>query len=755
MLLFFFVIPLIISLKVSFKANVVGQCGPIRITACHIIAQEVGLAPTGLSYLLFGSTISFIRYPFVVTLRFCICVFQRGFSVLALRILIFFVPSLRFELNPSRLPVGLFVLAFVPLIAQQGFFDQAIFSKFLFYFLGVIPTFLFNLAAESDSCKHFDTSRMVTKGFAWRVLSVVYVLIFIQPARADIFWDDCTSTSDHPGIATGDFYNLCLIDHIFKGENWSWKFTKAEIRGTKFVDCLFTNQPYAPNNFTEASWTNVEFDSCLFGTIDEYNKGIVFDRTGMTNVEFKNCVFDHSVHLLFSEFSMNNVSFTNCTFRGDTMFTLGEMTRVSVIDSRVRRSDVAEITSGEDSFTFRQVTMNGFQVLGSDFVPPLRFEGVNGAKVAVNETTINKLWCHSPPDAEKENRIEFPSIFNDSIMDTVSFDEAVKCDTTTWRNLFMANITFFSDADFSKSRFEPVTWDTVKMVSRTRDCHTLNFTYSQLLGRIFANTSVDCHADFESSYFEYVYVRNFYAAQPNFQNALFNQEYIDGQCCSVACAPLGCMCNVTLPSGNCPAGRSNVNVSAVEESCFPASASVMSANGVVVRMEDLEFRDRVTIGNGATSDIYFFGHRDPEVVSNFISITHSGSVKPLRLSPSHYLYVNGNLQTAETVQRGDELRAADGADKLVVKEVRVEKHRGLYAPTSIHGDLVVDGVTVSSYTSAVHPRVSHTLLYPLRTLYRNGLHSIVERFSVFERRSWATVARSIGFTRGPPVVRIM
>lgn len=597
---------------------------------------------------------------------------------------------------------------------------------------------------------------MVAKSVVWRLLSAVCILLVFQPlVHADIFWDDCMSESDHPGIARGDFYNLCLIDHTFEKENWSWKFTKAEIRGTKFVDCTFTNEPYAPNNFTEASWTNVEFDSCSFGTIDEYNKDIVFDRTALTNVEFKNCVFDQSINLLFSQFSMSNVSFSNCKFRGDTLFTLGQMSSVSIVDSGIRRSDVAEITSGDDSFTIRQVTMDGFQTLGSDFVSPFRLEGVDAANMAINETTINSFWCHSPPDPENENKIQFPSTFNDSIMQSVSFEEPVICDSTTWRNLHIGDVNFTSSADFSKSRFEPIIWDKVEMRSPIGDCHSLNFTYSQLLGQVFANTTIECHADFESAYFKFVYVRNFYAGRPNFKNALFEQEYIDQQCCSVACAPLGCLCNVTTPSGNCPAGRSNVNVSAVEEGCFPASATILNDDGESVRMEDVNFRDRVAIGKGLMSDIYFFGHRISHAVSNFISINHDGSSVPLRLSPSHYLYVNGHLQTAETVKPGDRLRAADGMDKFVVKEVGVVKLRGLYAPTTTHGELLVDGVVVSSYTSVVHPQVAHTLLYPIRMLYDNGFHWIVKRFSVFERRSWATVARILGFAHGPPVVRNM
>jgi hypothetical protein len=42
---------------------------------------------------------------------------------------------------------------------------------------------------------------------------------------------------------------------------------------------------------------------------------------------------------------------------------------------------------------------------------------------------------------------------------------------------------------------------------------------------------------------------------------------------------------------------------------------------------------------------------------------------------------------------------------------------GLYNPQTIHGDIVVDGIVASTYTTAVDPQVAHGLLAPLRVLY--------------------------------------
>lgn len=610
-------------------------------------------------------------------------------------------------------------------------------------------------------------------------LPLAALFLALSCAFADIFWDDCTSEVSRGGIDDGDLYNLCIIDHEFENENHAWKLTKAQLQEVKFSNCLFTNMMGAPNNFTEASWTDVEFDHCSFGSIDSYGKSIVFDKTAMVNVHFKSCVFDQSVSLLFTEFSMNNVSFTNCSFKGDTMFTLGEINEISFVDSRIRHSDAAEIMSGDDAFTMRMVTVTNMLVLGCDFVAPVRMEGVNAGTMSINETTMNQLHCHSPREqrgvSDKVGSIEYHSSFNNSVFQQVSFDDTVTCDETVWRGFFMANTSFYSDADFSASEMSDVWWDEVTMKSSTADCRTLNFAETSIERKVFANISIACIGNFERSSFDMVYVHNFYAGRPNFKEAIFtNQEYVDGQCCSVACLSLGCRCNVTTPSGNCPETKSNLRSNQLtwrdgttDDSCFPEDATLRLADGRAVAMKDVVLGDRVIVAPGNSisandgsiihSDVFFFGHHDSQAKAKFVAISHSGSSsKPLLLSASHYLYVNGALQVAGAVRKGDVLRSGeDGKDRLTVDSVETGVvRRGMYAPTSVHGDLVVDGVVVSSYTAALHPRTAHRLLAPLRLLHALGARAVVRRFSLLHRMSWAPLARKLGLSPGPTIVHV-
>lgn len=134
-----------------------------------------------------------------------------------------------------------------------------------------------------------------------------------------------------------------------------------------------------------------------------------------------------------------------------------------------------------------------------------------------------------------------------------------------------------------------------------------------------------------------------------------------------------------------------------------------------------------------------------------MQIAHSGVTKPLLISPGHYLYVNERLATASTVRVGDRLRDVSGCAVLVT-DVGTAVERGSYAPTSLHGDLVVDGVRVSSYTAVVHPTLAYWIVSPLRLAYRIGFRRLVEHFNPLDHASLSPIARALGIPAGPPIV---
>jgi hypothetical protein len=165
-------------------------------------------------------------------------------------------------------------------------------------------------------------------------------------------------------------------------------------------------------------------------------------------------------------------------------------------------------------------------------------------------------------------------------------------------------------------------------------------------------------------------------------------------------------------------------------SCFPAEATVLTSTGVVKRMRELVIGDRVYVGHGIFSEVYMFTHKIPHILAEFVVIDAVSSGVRLHLTPGHYIYVNGGLVAAQTVVVGDNIELVDGS-VASVSSVSSAILNGLYNPQTLHGDIFVDNVHVSTFTTAVEPAFAHAILSPLRAAFR----ALDFSTSLFEDRS--------------------
>jgi len=153
--------------------------------------------------------------------------------------------------------------------------------------------------------------------------------------------------------------------------------------------------------------------------------------------------------------------------------------------------------------------------------------------------------------------------------------------------------------------------------------------------------------------------------------------------------------------------------------CFPGDALVQTAAREWVRMSDLrvgtEIISRNAAGEEEVSTVYTFLDRIPEAKARFIHISHDkGS---LSISPMHLLYryaANERLEAvyAKTVRVGDFINV-DGA-KSEVDGVSTRDAEGWYAPVTMNGNLVVDGVMTSAYSVISDHTFAHWSMAPLR-----------------------------------------
>lgn len=153
-----------------------------------------------------------------------------------------------------------------------------------------------------------------------------------------------------------------------------------------------------------------------------------------------------------------------------------------------------------------------------------------------------------------------------------------------------------------------------------------------------------------------------------------------------------------------------------DSTCFEKSATVELQSGEVKRMDSLSVGDTVKVGAREYSPVFCFTHKTADVQSWFVKIeTQTGHA--ISLTPGHYIYANGVLVAAGEVRVGDVLQLGDGTTS-VVKRIGRETGEGLYNPQTVNGNVVVNGIQASTYTTAVEPSFAHALLAPLRSAFK-------------------------------------
>lgn len=130
-------------------------------------------------------------------------------------------------------------------------------------------------------------------------------------------------------------------------------------------------------------------------------------------------------------------------------------------------------------------------------------------------------------------------------------------------------------------------------------------------------------------------------------------------------------------------------------------------------MSELQIGDVVAVGDGQFSPVFMFTHKLNTLNTQFVQL--ETAVGQITLTHGHYLYLSGALRAAGTAQVGDFVETEHGVARI--ETVRVVNTRGLYNPQTLHGDILVDGVRASTFTTAVRPAFAQALMAPLRAAF--------------------------------------
>jgi len=193
--------------------------------------------------------------------------------------------------------------------------------------------------------------------------------------------------------------------------------------------------------------------------------------------------------------------------------------------------------------------------------------------------------------------------------------------------------------------------------------------------------------------------------------------------------------------------------------CFSSRMTVNVHGHGVVRMDELQVGDSVLAHGGAFSKVYAFGHLDSSNVAEFLHI-HTSMNEPLEITADHLLYVRDKttervcLMPAGQVKIGDLLLTSHQAALAQVESIRKVKRRGIYAPFTSTGDIVVNGIVASNYI-ALPPTFTKHLSFDEQHLVQHGTYTPYRFYCLVtggcESRDHAT-GLSIGVTMWLPLL---
>ena len=172
--------------------------------------------------------------------------------------------------------------------------------------------------------------------------------------------------------------------------------------------------------------------------------------------------------------------------------------------------------------------------------------------------------------------------------------------------------------------------------------------------------------------------------------------------------------------------------------CFPEDATVEVQGKGPTTMKALQVGDEILTSVGGNYEtIYGFAHQDRNaVITDYLDIYTSAQESkpaPLKVTGEHLLAIpDGKFVAAKSLQVGDLLESGD-ATSAVVTEIKSAAKKGLYAPLTQSGTLIVNGIKTSCYITVQddapeyykfaggyslfsHQFLSHFSLGPIRTL---------------------------------------
>lgn len=555
-------------------------------------------------------------------------------------------------------------------------------------------------------------------------ISVVLTTLILH-TLGEVQYKNCEAPADLGGHdKKGVYFNVCIRNEHFANRTHGWVFKKSVIKKSLFTQCAFRD-PGQEDAYEDSTWIGVVFKDCLFGVQNGNVKtSATFRKASFVSVLFDGCVFDASMDVIFTSFHFEGVRFHNCTFANEVTFTEGQIDGLQISKSMIGAPDKRPFNNGGVMF-FAKMGINGLSMRNCTGSAEIVMQAAEVSSLQMRSCSLTRLTCHEILPALGAQAVHTVTL-KDTFMQNVTFADGMYCDQATLASTEIQNLAVGNKLDLGGSKIRQLVVMNVSSVSDER-CSNFSLAHADVDGRRVMGVKTTKGTLAGAVFARGMQFDDFSIANSGWDvtDTIFSQEKIGGECCTVACLSKGCKCDVGVEGVLCPAGNSSVNVN-IKDMCFPGRSvvSVVDDGGGVRRtfMRDVEIGQRVLYEEGSTSDIFFFGHKsESHALYHVLHIRSNSVTTQLSMSGGHMMPIVGRGDiAARQVRVGDGVFMGNGA-RGRVQAVEKKVLRGMYAPTTVVGRIVVDGVRVGCYTETVPGRMAHVCLAPLRALYRAGV----------------------------------
>jgi len=187
--------------------------------------------------------------------------------------------------------------------------------------------------------------------------------------------------------------------------------------------------------------------------------------------------------------------------------------------------------------------------------------------------------------------------------------------------------------------------------------------------------------------------------------------------------------------------------------CFPADATCNVEGVGNVPMKNIKLGDKVLVdGTNNYEPVYSFGHRNPSQTVEFLKI--STVSHQIALSGDHMVFLEeGKSIPASHVKVGDTLQLAKNGNEQVINTERIKK-KGVFAPFTSSGTIIVDGVKASTFvafqdsdtlilsgldTGISYQFIAHTFEMPHRLWCRHLSACLEENYTTDGISTWVAL----------------